>query len=162
MTVCECQGHSTKSQEWETPAKNLQSSVVILSSEIALFSDLLEFVGSCRVLEFVRSCWELLGLVGSLLGLVRSCQDLSGVVGTCREFVGTCQDLSGVCWDLSGLVRTCREESGVWILWNLTLRESQLWSIKFRPNSLFPRFCGVSQSISLMSCIERQLKLGVR
>ena len=50
-----------------------------------------------------------------------------GIVGTCREFVGTCRDLSGM-----------------WILWNLTLRESQLWSIKFRPNSLFPRFCGLS------------------
>ena len=34
------------------------------------FSDLSEFVGSCR--------------------------ELSGVVGTCREFVGTCWDLSGV------------------------------------------------------------------
>ena len=96
------QGHSAKSREWETPAKNLQSSVAILSSEIPLFSDLSEFVGSCR------------------------------------EFVGTCRDFSG-------LVGTCRELWGMWILWNLTLRESQLWSIKFRPNSLFPRFCGVSQ-----------------
>ena len=63
-------GHSAKSREWETPAENLQSSVAIRSSEIPLFSDLSEFVGSCR--EFVRTCWELLGLVRSLLGLVRS------------------------------------------------------------------------------------------
>ena len=221
------QGHSAKSQEWETPAENLKSSVAILSSEIPLFSNLSEFVGSCWELSgVVGNCWELsgvcqelwgavgtcqelLGLVGSLLGLVgtcwewhlakpfwwwawpcvcditknikespclqyrqkhqistgtinccsscdmhwpeapcsellgvvrhcwefvRSCQDLSGVVGTCRE-------LSGVCWEFVG---TCQEESGMWISWNLTLRELQLWLIKFWPNSLFPRFCGVS------------------
>ena len=27
---------------------------------------------------------------------------------------------------LSGVVGTCREELGMWILWNLTLRESQI------------------------------------
>ena len=41
---------------------------------------------------------------------------LLGLVGTCRDFVGTCRDLS-------------EDLSGMWILWNLTLRESQLWSI---------------------------------
>ena len=64
------QGHSAKSWEWETPAKNLQSCVAIPSSEIPLFSDLLEFVGSLS--GVVGSCWELLG-----------------VFGTCREFVRT-------------------------------------------------------------------------
>ena len=73
---------------------------------------------------------------------------LSGLVGTCQEFVRSCQELSGLVGSLSGV---CRELWGVvgslwgmWILWNLTLKESQLWSIKFQPNSLFPRFCGVS------------------
>ena len=77
-------GHSAKSWEWETPAKNLESSVAIPSSEIPLFSNLSEFVGSCQ--EFVGS--------------------LSGVAGTCWEFVGTCRDLSG-------LVGTCRDLLGV-------------------------------------------------
>ena len=47
------QGHSAKSREWETPAENLQSSVAIPSSEIPLFSDLSEFVGSCGELSGV-------------------------------------------------------------------------------------------------------------
>ena len=80
-------GHSTKSREWETPAKNLQSSVAIPSSEIPLFSNLLEFVGSC---------WELLGVVGT-------CRDLSGLVGSLSRLVGSCRDLLGVCHDLSGV-----------------------------------------------------------
>ena len=76
-------GHSTKSREWETPAKNLQSSVAIPSSEIPLFSDLSEFVGSCLELSgVVRNCQEFVG----------SCLELSGVVGTCCEFVGTCRE----------------------------------------------------------------------
>ena len=72
---------------------------------------------SVDVLWACWDLWDLSGLVGSLLGLV----------GTCWEFVGT-----------------CREELGMWIIWNLTLRELQLWSIKFWPTSLFPRFCRVS------------------
>ena len=54
----------------ETPAENLQSSVAIPSSEIPLFSDLSEFVGSCL--------------------------ELSGVVGSCRKLSGVCRELSGV------------------------------------------------------------------
>ena len=76
-----CQGHSAKSREWETPADNLQSSVAIPSSEIPLFSNLSEFVGSCL----------------ELLGLVRSC----------REFVRTCQELSGVCKRACRLYKKC-------------------------------------------------------
>ena len=73
-------GHSTKSWEWGTPAKNLQSSVAILSSEIPLFSDHSEFVGSCLELSgVVRSCWELLGVCWVLSGVIGSCQELSGV-----------------------------------------------------------------------------------
>ena len=111
------QGHSTKSREWETPAKNLQSSVAILSSEITLFSDLLEFVGSCRELSgVVRSCQELSGVVGSCQELSGVCRDLLGLVGTCQ--VGTCWEFVGTCRDLSGLVGTCqvgtcRELSGL-------------------------------------------------
>ena len=76
--------------------------------------------------------WDLMGLVGT-------CQDLWGLVGSLSGLVGTCWDLLGLvgtCRDLLGLVRSCWEKSGKWILWNLTLRELQLWSIKFWPNSL--------------------------
>ena len=112
--------------------------------------------GACRGLSgLVGACRGLSGLVGACRGLSRlvgACRGLSGLVGACRGLsglVGACRDLSGLvgtCRDLSGLVGTCRDLSGMWILWNLTLRESQLWLIKFWPNSLFLRFCGVSLS----------------
>ena len=60
-------------------------------------------------------------------------------------------DVLWACWGLLGLVGLVGSLLGLvgrnWecgFVWNLTLRESQLWLIKFWPNSLFPRFCGVS------------------
>ena len=57
---------------------------------------------------FVGACRDLLGV----------CQDLLGLVGTCRDLSGVCQDLLGVCGECG-------------FLWNLTLRELQLWLINF-------------------------------
>ena len=91
-----------------------------------------------RISQFLRACQGLSGLVGTCGEFVESLGLVGSLSGVCREFVGS---LSGVCREFVG---SCRELWGMWILWNLTLRESQLWSIKFWPNSLFLRFYGVS------------------
>ena len=88
-------------------------------------------------------CWGLLGVCWDLSGLVRS---LLGLVGTCWDFYGVCQDL----W---GFVGICRDLSGV--VGYVDFMESHFEGIaivvyKILAKFPIPRFCGVS----LNDCIS--------